>query len=46
MDDRQALCGQYLAACETGGPVLLTGDEMAAVIARFETYGRAPAAED
>ena len=45
-EEIEALCGQFLAACETGEPVLLTRDEMAAVIARFESYGRAPAAED
>jgi len=45
-EEIEALCGQFLAACEMGEPVLLTGDEMAAVIARFESYGRAPAAED
>jgi L-fuculose-phosphate aldolase len=45
-EEIEALCGQYLAACEAGGPVLLTDDEMRAVIARFGSYGRAPAAED
>ncbi|MHA7817792.1 MAG: class II aldolase/adducin family protein [Pseudohaliea sp.] len=45
-EEIEALCGQYLAACEAGEPVLLTGDEMAAVLARFATYGRAPAAEE
>lgn len=36
----EALCGQYLRACQAGEPVLLTGGEMAEVLERFKDYGR------
>lgn len=36
----EALCGQYLRACQLGEPVLLSGAEMAEVIARFHDYRR------
>lgn len=39
----EALCGSYLAALAAGAPVLLDSDQMAAVMARFEGYGRSAA---
>jgi len=38
----ESLCEAYLAALAAGEPALLTRDEMAAVIAKFETYRPAP----
>jgi len=38
----ESLCEAYLAALAAGEPALLSRDEMAAVIARFETYRAAP----
>jgi L-fuculose-phosphate aldolase len=35
----EALCGQYLRACQVGEPVLLSGAEMAEVLVRFKDYG-------
>lgn len=35
----EALCGQYLGACQVGLPVLLTDAEMDAVLVRFKDYG-------
>jgi L-fuculose-phosphate aldolase len=35
----EALCGQYLRACQAGEPVLLTDAEMAEVLERFKDYG-------
>ena len=35
----EALCGQYLRACQVGEPVLLTAAEMAEVLVRFKDYG-------
>jgi L-fuculose-phosphate aldolase len=35
----EALCGQYLRACQAGAPVLLTDAEMAEVQERFKGYG-------
>ena len=35
----EALARQYLLACQAGEPVLLTGEEMAAVRQRFQGYG-------
>lgn len=35
----EALCGQYLRACQAGAPVLLTDKEMAGVMERFKDYG-------
>jgi L-fuculose-phosphate aldolase len=35
----EALCGQYLHACQAGTPVLLTEAEMTEVLARFQDYG-------
>ena len=35
----EALCGQYLRACQVGEPVLLSEAEMAEVLARFKDYG-------
>jgi L-fuculose-phosphate aldolase len=35
----EALCGQYLRACQVGQPVLLTDTEMTEVLARFKDYG-------
>ncbi len=35
----EALCGQYLRACQTGEPVLLTAREMAEVLEKFKDYG-------
>jgi L-fuculose-phosphate aldolase len=37
----EALCGIYLQALAVGEPVLLTSDEMATVIERFRSYGKA-----
>jgi len=39
----EALCHQYWAALQAGSPVLLGEAEMAAVLARFRTYGKQPA---
>lgn len=36
----ESLCQQYLIACQSGKPVLLSADEMQQVIERFKTYGR------
>ena len=36
----ESLCQQYLLACQTGRPVLLSSEEMQAVIERFRSYGR------
>ena len=36
----ESLCGQYLIARQSGKPVLLSADEMQAVIERFRSYGR------
>lgn len=36
----ESLCQQYLLARQVGKPTLLSAEEMAAVIARFHTYGR------
>jgi L-fuculose-phosphate aldolase len=36
----ESLCGVYLQALAVGEPVLLSRDEMAAVIERFRSYGR------
>jgi L-fuculose-phosphate aldolase len=36
----EALCEAYLKALAAGEPVLLTADQMAAVLARFRTYGQ------
>ena len=35
----EALCGQYLRACQVGAPVLLSAAEMAAVLEQFKGYG-------
>ncbi len=37
----ESLCGIYLQALAVGEPVLLSRDEMAAVIERFKSYGKA-----
>jgi L-fuculose-phosphate aldolase len=37
----EALCEAYLLACAAGDPVLLTREQMAEVIRRFRSYGRA-----
>lgn len=36
----ESLCQQYLLARQTGQPVLLSPEEMQAVIERFQSYGR------
>ncbi len=36
----ESLCQQYLLARQTGEPVLLSAEEMQAVIERFRSYGR------
>ena len=36
----ESLCHQYLLARQTGKPVLLSSEEMQAVIERFPSYGR------
>lgn len=36
----EALCGQYLRACQVGEPVLLSEEEMAEVLERFKDYGK------
>lgn len=36
----ESLCQQYLLARQTGKPVLLSSEEMQAVIERFRSYGR------
>jgi len=35
----EALCGQYLRACEVGEPVLLSAAEMQEVLEKFKDYG-------
>ena len=35
----EALCGQYLRACQVGDPVLLSAAEMAEVLEKFKGYG-------
>lgn len=35
----EALCGQYLRACQVGEPVLLSAAEMAEVLEKFKDYG-------
>lgn len=35
----EALCGQYLRACQVGEPVLLTAAEMAEALEKFKDYG-------
>jgi L-fuculose-phosphate aldolase len=35
----EALCGQYLRACQAGAPVLLSDAEMDEVLAKFRDYG-------
>ncbi len=35
----EALCGQYLRACQVGAPVLLNAAEMAEVLEKFKDYG-------
>ncbi len=35
----EALCGQYLRACQVGAPVLLSAAEMAEVLEKFKDYG-------
>ena len=37
----EALCEAYLKALAVGEPALLTRDEMAEVIAKFKSYGKA-----
>lgn len=46
LQEIESLCETYLQALAAGEPVLLTSEEMAAVIERFKTYGqaRSPAA--
>ncbi len=39
-EEIESLAGQYCAALATGTPVLLDADEMARVVARFESYGK------
>jgi len=41
----EALCEQYWRACQLGQPVLLSADEMAAVLAKFASYGQQDATE-
>ena len=36
----EALCEHYWRACQLGQPVLLSGEEMQAVLAKFATYGQ------
>ncbi|MDP3637546.1 MAG: class II aldolase/adducin family protein, partial [Azonexus sp.] len=36
----EELCEQYWRACQLGQPVLLTTDEMAAVLEKFAHYGQ------
>ena len=36
----EALCEQYWRACQLGQPVLLSTEEMAAVLAKFASYGQ------
>lgn len=35
----EALCGQYLRACQVGEPVLLSASEMQEVLEKFKNYG-------
>jgi L-fuculose-phosphate aldolase len=35
----EALCGQYLRACQVGDPVLLSDAEMREVLEKFKGYG-------
>ncbi|WP_239003251.1 class II aldolase/adducin family protein [Dechloromonas sp. TW-R-39-2] len=36
----EELCEQYWRACQLGQPILLSGDEMNAVLQQFATYGQ------
>ncbi len=36
----EELCGQYWRACQLGEPVLLSGEEMAVVLKKFQSYGQ------
>jgi L-fuculose-phosphate aldolase len=36
----EALCGQYLRACQVGEPVLLSTADMQEVLEKFKDYGR------
>ncbi|MNY76364.1 L-fuculose phosphate aldolase [compost metagenome] len=36
----EELCEQYWRACQLGQPVLLSADEMAAVLEKFASYGQ------
>jgi L-fuculose-phosphate aldolase len=36
----EALCGQYLRACQIGEPVLLSHVEMQEVLEKFKDYGK------
>ena len=36
----EALCHQYVIACQMGAPVVLQGDEMARIHQRFASYGK------
>jgi L-fuculose-phosphate aldolase len=36
----EELCEQYWRACQLGQPVLLSTDEMAAVLEKFASYGQ------
>lgn len=42
----EALCRQYIAACQLGSPYILGDDEMARVLERFKTYGKQPSEPD
>lgn len=39
----EALCRQYILACQLGTPVILDDAELAIVLERFKTYGKQPA---
>lgn len=38
----ETLARQYLLACQGGAPVIISDDEMARVLKRYKSYGRAP----
>lgn len=44
-EEVETLAAQYIAALSVGTPVLLSEEQMAEVLAKFETYGKQPAME-
>ena len=44
VEEVESLCGMYLQALAAGEPVLLTAEQMAEVLEKFRSYGKAAAA--